>query len=185
MDKEFLNENETNESQNSPATPAAPEATPAAENNAESEAANNAEAASTESAAAPEKAESAPAAAPAEGEAKPAAKKCDKKKQPVKVVKTSFGKIFLAALLAVIVGSVLSFFIMIGFFSSVSTRMAPKATAVPETAILHLDFAESIVDLPSSNPMDSFDFMSMTQSSSISLYSALQALDAAATDERI
>ena len=87
--------------------------------------------------------------------------------------------------MAVIVGSVLSFFIMIGFFSSVSTLMAPKATAVPETAILHLDFAESIVDLPSSNPMDSFDFMSMTQSSSISLYSALQALDAAANDERI
>ena len=185
MDKEFLNENETNESQNSPATPAAPEATPAAENNAESEAANNAEAATTESAAAPEKAESAPAAAPAEGEAKPAAKKCDKKKQPVKVVKTSFGKIFLAALLAVIVGSGLSFVIMIGFFSSVSAFMTPKAVTVPETAILNIDFAESIVDLPSSNPMDSFDLMSMTQESSLSLYSALQAIDAAATDDRI
>lgn len=185
MDKEFLNENETNESQNSPATPAAPEATPAAENNAESEAANNAEAATTESAAAPEKAETEPAAAPAEGEAKPAAKKCDKKKQPVKVVKTSFGKIFLAALLAVIVGSGLSFVIMIGLFSSVSAFMTPKAVTVPETAILNIDFAESIVDLPSSNPMDSFDLMSMTQESSLSLYSALQAIDAAATDDRI
>ena len=185
MDKEFLNENETNESQNSPATPAAPEATPAAENNAEREAANNAEAATTESAAAPEKAETEPAAAPAESEAKPAAKKCDKKKQPVKVVKTSFGKIFLAALLAVVAGSILSFVIMMGLFSSVSAFMTPKAVTVPETAILNIDFAESIVDLPSSNPMDSFDIMSMTQESSISLYSALQALDAAATDERI
>ena len=185
MDKEFLNENETNESQNSPATPAAPEATPAAENNAESEATNNAEAATTESAVAPEKAETEPATAPAEGEAKPAAKKCDKKKQPVKVVKTSFGKIFLAALLAVIVGSGLSFVIMMGLFSSVSAFMTPKAVTVPETAILNIDFAESIVDLPSSNPMDSFDLMSMTQESSLSLYSALQALDAAATDDRI
>ena len=74
---------------------------------------------------------------------------------------------------------------MVGLFSSVSAFMTPKAVTVPETAILNIDFAESIVDLPSSNPMDSFDLMSMTQESSLSLYSALQALDAAATDDRI
>ena len=122
------------------------------------------------------KAEAAPAA--------PAAKRVVKK-VPAKATKTSFGKIFLAALLAVVVGSVLSFVIMMGFFSSVSALMTPKAAAVPESAILKIDFAESIVDLPSSNPMDSFDFMSMSQNSSISLYSTLQALDAAAADERI
>ncbi|MBR5484064.1 MAG: signal peptide peptidase SppA [Alistipes sp.] len=122
------------------------------------------------------KAEAAPAA--------PAAKRVVKK-APAKATKTSFGKIFLAALLAVVVGSVLSFVIMMGFFSSVSALMTPKAAAVPESAILKIDFAESIVDLPSSNPMDSFDFMSMSQNSSISLYSTLQALDAAAADERI
>lgn len=116
--------------------------------------------------------------------AAPAAKRVVKK-APAKAAKTSFGKIFLAALLAVIVGSVLSFFIMIGFFSSVSAFMSPSTTTVPESAILKIDFAESVVDLPSSNPMDSFDFMSMSQNSSISLYSTLQALDAAATDERI
>ena len=86
------------------------------------------------------------------------------KKKPVKVVKTSFGKMFLAGLLAVIVGSVLSFFIMIGLFSSVSAFMTPSTTTVPETAILKIDFAESIVDLPSSNPMAAFDIMSMTSS---------------------
>ena len=122
------------------------------------------------------KAETAPAA--------PAVKRVVKK-APAKATKTSFGKIFLAALLAVVVGSVLSFVIMMGFFSSMSVLMTPKAAAVPESAILKIDFAESIVDLPSSNPMDSFDFMSMSQNSSISLYSALQALDAAAADERI
>ena len=126
--------------------------------------------------------EAAPAAPVAP--AAPAAKRVAKKAS-AKTTKTSFGKIFLAALLAVIVGSVLSFFIMIGFFSGVSAFMSPKTTVVPESAILKIDFAESIVDLPSSNPMDSFDFMSMSQSSSISLYSTLQALDAAATDERI
>lgn len=135
------------------------------------------------------KAEAAPAAeeapkAEAAVAAAPAAKRVVKK-VPAKAAKTSFGKIFLAALLAVIVGSVLSFFIMIGFFSSVSAFMSPSTTTVPESAILKIDFAESVVDLPSSNPMDSFDFMSMSQNSSISLYSTLQALDAAATDERI
>ena len=180
MEENKVNEIQAEETQNQNTEP-----TPAEQNVAEQNVAEN-----TTPEAEP-KAESAPvaAAAPAEpkAEAAPAAPAAKRvvKKAPTKATKTSFGKIFLAALLAVIVGSVLSFFIMIGFFSSVSTLMAPKATAVPETAILHLDFAESIVDLPSSNPMDSFDFKSMTENSSISLYSALQALDAAANDERI
>ena len=178
MEENKVNEIQAEETQNQNIEP-----TPAEQNVVEENAAENT---TPEAAPAPAEeaapAENAPVAeaAPAEAAAKRVVKKA-----PAKAKKTSFGKIFLAALLAVIVGSVLSFFIMIGFFSSVSTLMAPKATAVPETAILHLDFAESIVDLPSSNPMDSFDFMSMTQSSSISLYSALQALDAAANDERI
>ena len=189
MEENKVNENQAEETQNQNTEP-----TPTEQNVAEQNAAENTtpeeepkveSAPVAEAAPAEPKAEAAPAESKAEAApAAPAAKRVVKK-VPAKATKTSFGKIFLAALLAVIVGSVLSFFIMIGFFSSVSTLMSPKATAVPETAILHLDFAESIVDLPSSNPMDSFDFMSMTENSSISLYSALQALDAAANDERI
>ncbi len=184
MEENKVNEIKAEETQNQNIEP-----TPAEENVAEQNAVENTTPAE-EPAVEPNE-EATPATPAAEetpkAEAAPAAPAVKRvvKKVPAKATKTSFGKIFLAALLAVVVGSVLSFVIMMGFFSSVSALMTPKATAVPESAILKIDFAESIVDLPSSNPMDSFDFMSMSQNSSISLYSTLQALDAAAADERI
>ena len=184
MEENKVNEIKAEETQNQNIEP-----TPAEENVAEQNAVENTTPA--EEPAVEPKEEATPATPAAEetpkAEAAPAAPAVKRvvKRAPAKATKTSFGKIFLAALLAVVVGSVLSFVIMMGFFSSVSALMAPKATAVPESAILKIDFAESIVDLPSSNPMDSFDFMSMSQNSSISLYSTLQALDAAAADERI
>lgn len=190
MEENKVNEIKAEETQNQNIEP-----TPAEENVAEQNAVENttpAEEPAVEPAVEPKEeaapAESAPAAEETpKAETAPAAPAVKRvvKKAPAKATKTSFGKIFLAALLAVVVGSVLSFVIMMGFFSSMSVLMTPKAAAVPESAILKIDFAESIVDLPSSNPMDSFDFMSMSQNSSISLYSALQALDAAAADERI
>ena len=188
MEENKVNEIKAEETQNQNIEP-----TPAEENVAEQNAVENttpAEEPAVEPAVEPNE-EATPATPAAEetpkAEAAPAAPAAKRvvKKAPAKATKTSFGKIFLAALLAVVVGSVLSFVIMMGFFSSVSALMTPKAAAVPESAILKIDFAESIVDLPSSNPMDSFDFMSMSQNSSISLYSTLQALDAAAADERI
>ncbi|MBR4995188.1 MAG: signal peptide peptidase SppA [Alistipes sp.] len=136
---------------------------------------------STEQPAAPATEPAVAASEPAAPAAKPAAPR----KRAQKVAKTSFGKIFLAALLAVVAGSVVSFVILISIFSGVSTMFAPAKKAIAEESILKIDFAESIVDLPSSNPMDSFNIMSMTQQSSISLYNVLQALDAAAADERI
>ena len=184
MEENKVNEIKAEETQNQNIEP-----TPAEENVAEQNAVENTTPAE-EPAVEPNE-EATPATPAAEetpkAEAAPAAPAVKRvvKRAPAKATKTSFGKIFLAALLAVVVGSVLSFVIMMGFFSSVGALMSPKAAAVPETAILNIDFAESIVDLPSSNPMDSFDIMSMSQNSSISLYSALQALDAAATDERI
>ena len=190
MEENKVNEIKAEETQNQNIEP-----TPAEKNVAEQNAVENttpAEEPAEEPAVEPKEeaapAESAPAAEETpKAETAPAAPAVKRvvKKAPAKATKTSFGKIFLAALLAVVVGSVLSFVIMMGFFSSMSVLMTPKAAAVPESAILKIDFAESIVDLPSSNPMDSFDFMSMSQNSSISLYSALQALDAAAADERI
>ena len=190
MEENKVNEIKAEETQNQNIEP-----TPAEENVAEQNAVENttpAEEPAVEPAVEPKEeaapAESAPAAEETpKAEAAPVAPAVKRvvKKAPAKATKTSFGKIFLAALLAVVVGSVLSFVIMMGFFSSMSVLMTPKAAAVPESAILKIDFAESIVDLPSSNPMDSFDFMSMSQNSSISLYSTLQALDAAAADERI
>ena len=186
MEENKVNEIQAEETQNQNTEPTPKEQNVAEQGVADAEATteNAAEATPAVEPKAEPKAENAPAEPKAENAPAEPTKRVAKKK-PVKVVKTSFGKMFLAGLLAVIVGSVLSFFIMIGLFSSVSAFMTPSTTTVPETAILKIDFAESIVDLPSSNPMAAFDIMSMSSSSSISLYKTLQALDAAATDERI
>ena len=173
MEENKVNEIQAEEAQNQNTEPTPKEQNVAEQGVADAEAAT--ENAVEATPAVEPKAENAPAEPKAENAPAEPTKRVAKKK-PVKVVKTSFGKMFLAGLLAVIVGSVLSFFIMIGLFSSVSAFMTPTPTTVPETAILKIDFAESIVDLPSSNPMAAFDIMSMTQNSSISLYKTLRLL---------
>ncbi|MBR5811432.1 MAG: S49 family peptidase, partial [Alistipes sp.] len=120
----------------------------------------------------------APAAAPAEpvAAAKPKAKKGGK---------TSFGKIFLAALLAVVAGSALITLFWIALLSGVGAMMQPATKSVPESAVLRIDFSENLVDAPSKNPMASFDFASMTASKELTIYKALRGVEAAANDDRI
>lgn len=93
-------------------------------------------------------------------------------------------KIFLAALLAVVAGSLLTgllwLMILLGIAGSASSSVDVK-----EHSILKIDLGENITDSPSSNPFAEFDFMSMTMTRSLSLYQALQALDAARDDDRI
>lgn len=112
----------------------------------------------------------------------PAAPKQGKK---AKGSKLTFGKVFLAALLAGIVGSVMMLFVWVAIFSGMSSAMAPVKGSVPESAILKIDLAENLVDAPSKNPFAGFDFTTMTTSSELTIYKALRALEAAAGDERI
>lgn len=97
----------------------------------------------------------------------------------------TFGKVFLAALLAVVVGSVVSFIFWISLFSGLSSMMEPQVKAIPESAILKIDFNESILDAPSKNPFGAIDIATLQPQSSITLYNALQAIDAAEVDDRI
>ena len=97
----------------------------------------------------------------------------------------SFGKIFLAALLATVAGSVGIFVLCMMLISGVGAMFSKPAVLVPEKAILHIDLAESIVDAPTANPMSSFDIMSMDQVSELTLFDALRAIEAAGHDERI
>lgn len=97
----------------------------------------------------------------------------------------TFGKAFLAALLAVMACSVLTFVFWISLFSGISSIMEPKAVGVPEQAILHINFNETILDAPSNNPIAGIDIMTMQPVSQLTLYDALRAVEAAATDERI
>ena len=114
--------------------------------------------------------------------AAPAAKTKGKKS---KSGKTSFGKIFLAALLAVMAGSVLSMLFWGILFSGFSSMMQPRQTTIPESAILRIDLSENLVEAPSKDPMAMFNIASMTTNGELTLYNALRAIEKASTDERI
>ena len=106
--------------------------------------------------------------------------------QKPKAKKTmTFSKVFLAALLAVVAGSVVTFIFWVALFSGISAAFQPETKSVPETAILKIDFNESIIDAPSKNPMASFDFATMQPAAQVTLFKALGAIEAAAKDDRI
>lgn len=96
-----------------------------------------------------------------------------------------FLKIFLAALLAVIVGGVFSsllwFFVLCGIAGSFGT----VPTTVSNESILKIDMAENIIDAPSVNPFSGINLMSMEQTGSLTLYDVLRAIDKAKVDDRI
>ncbi|MBR3886529.1 MAG: signal peptide peptidase SppA [Alistipes sp.] len=117
--------------------------------------------------------------------AQPTPKPAPKQRKPQKKSSLTFGTVFLASLLAVVAGSVVTVLFWVFVFSGISTIMAPEVKSVPDKAILHINLAESLVDAPSKNPMGTFDLMSMTQTSQLTIYDALRALESAAKDERI
>lgn len=119
----------------------------------------------------------APAAKPAaKGAAKPSAKGKSK---------ISFGTIFGAALLAVVVGGFVKFILWMGLFSAIGSMSGGEQVAIPEKAILKIDLAESILDAPLKDPMAGFDFNTMSAAANVTLYDALRALDTAKEDDRI
>ncbi|MBO5894002.1 MAG: signal peptide peptidase SppA [Alistipes sp.] len=97
----------------------------------------------------------------------------------------NFGTTFLATLLAVVAGSVVTFVFWIVVFSGLSTAFQTAPTTIPESAILKIDLKESIVDAPSKNPMASFDFNTLQPTAQVTLFNALKAIDAAKNDDRI
>ena len=93
-------------------------------------------------------------------------------------------KAFLAALLAVVVGGILSsllwLFIFIGLAGSVEST-----TVVKPNSVLMIDLAENITDAPSSNPLGMIDFNTMTVNKQLPLLKVLRSIKSAETDERI
>ena len=98
----------------------------------------------------------------------------------------SFGKVFLATLLALVVGSVVSSLISLFFFIGLSGLFAPTnmAKITPQT-IVKIDFAENISEAPTKNPMAGFDYNTMTMSKSTHLLKVLQSIESAKNDSRI
>lgn len=95
-----------------------------------------------------------------------------------------FLKIFLASLLAVVVGGVVSsllwVFVFIGLAGSIEST-----TEVKPNSVLMVDLAEDITDAPPANPLGAIDFNSFTVRKQLSLMQALRSIKAAEKDDRI
>lgn len=95
-----------------------------------------------------------------------------------------FIKVFLAGVLAFVVGSFLVTFIWILVLVGVAGSME-STTVVEKGSVLKIDLAETITDAPSTDPFAGFDPLTMEFTPQLSLFSALRAIDAAAADDRI
>ncbi len=95
-----------------------------------------------------------------------------------------FAKFFLASLLAFVVGSVVVTLFWVMLAIGLAGSMEPAA-AVPERAVLKIDFSDMVVDAPSVDPLAGIDFSTMETIPQLSLFNALRAIEAAAADERI
>lgn len=97
-----------------------------------------------------------------------------------------FSKVFWAALLAVVAGSVISgLFWLITIFGMAGSMGGSKAVAVLPNTILRVDLADNIVESPAINPFASMNFSSMQATRSLPILKVLRAIETAATDERI
>ena len=97
-----------------------------------------------------------------------------------------FFKIFLATLLAMIVGTVLSWVLCLVIFTSMAGSMGQTSQAVitPQT-IVKIDFAENISEAPLKNPMAGFDYTTMTMAKNTHLLKVLQSIEIAKNDSRV
>ncbi|MEG3048409.1 MAG: S49 family peptidase, partial [Mucinivorans sp.] len=99
-----------------------------------------------------------------------------------------FGKTFLACLLAIVVGSILSFFftifIIAGFVSSISF-LASEPVTIEKNSIMMIDLSKPIVETSSVKFADNFDFDSFSLKKNITTFEAVSMIDAAAEDPLI
>ncbi len=107
-----------------------------------------------------------------------------RKIKPQKIALMKFMKTFLAALLAVVVGSILTFFLWIFILVGVAGSM-DKSVSVHPKSILKIDLSESITDSPSTDPFAGIDVFTLETTKQMSLMKALRAIEAAREDERI
>lgn len=108
----------------------------------------------------------------------------EKRNNRINVNRMKFMKVFLAALLAVVVGSFLTALLWIATLFGLFGSMESDVKVEPNS-ILKIDLTENITDSPSVNPFAGLSFPSLEMTKSLSLYRVLQAIDAARDDDRI
>lgn len=95
---------------------------------------------------------------------------------------------FLKTTLAVVVGVLVSMaLVFVIWMSLVAGAMASfnKVTTVADNSILRIDLAETVVDAPNPNPLANLDMTTLQPRAEVTLYKAVQAIAAAAADDRI
>ena len=97
----------------------------------------------------------------------------------------TFWKTFVAALAALIVGSVIMFIASLIFGFSVLALFSTPTTTVAEKSVLCINLNENIIDSPSVSALGSFNAQSMSIDSSITSLQMLSAIEHAAMDENI
>ena len=97
-----------------------------------------------------------------------------------------FSKVFLASLLAVVVGGIATtlFFLFAGVGMIASLGATPELPT-PANSVLYIDLNENIVDSPAASPLGTLNPETMTFEAPITLLSALTAIEKAATDPAI
>ena len=86
-----------------------------------------------------------------------------------------FSKVFWAALLAVVVGSVISgLFWLFTLIGAVGAMGSSEAVAVMPNSILKIDLTDNITDSPVVNPFASMDFTTMSSSRTLPLLKVLR-----------
>ncbi len=96
----------------------------------------------------------------------------------------NFFKTFLASLLAIIVAFGLMIMIWSMIIAGIIASFGTAIPSVPSNSVLRLNLGV-VTDAPASSFFDDFDFVSMTPKSRTTQLSAVTAIQAAATDERI
>ena len=98
----------------------------------------------------------------------------------------NFIKTFFASLLAFIVANIAIIFLFFAFVAGFAALAGMSSTTIVEPhSVLKIDLAESVVDQPVTDPMASFDPMSMNVQKSVSNMQVMHAIEAAAQDENI
>lgn len=96
-----------------------------------------------------------------------------------------FFKIFLATLLAFVVGSLLSMIIFISIIASFASLSSHSIVSVEKDSILEIDLSTVIKDQPETDPFAEINLMKMKTTPSITILNAVRAIETAAHDDKI
>ncbi len=97
----------------------------------------------------------------------------------------NFFKSFLAALLAFFVANILWFVLGLLLIIGIAASIGSSKITVQPDSVLHIDFSTNIVDAPSTDPFAGVDIYSMSVSQSNTMMQVMNAIEAAADDDRI